>query len=84
MVCRVAVVRTDVLEEGMASIFRVSRIGELLSRGGLLVADIIPNSPILDTLMLETILPSETSVLTRAIRRNIPEDGFLLVVPVFH
>jgi hypothetical protein len=35
----------------------------------------VPSSLILFTLMTEVILSSETTVLTRATKRHIPEDG---------
>jgi hypothetical protein len=44
----------------------------------LLVITDVPSSRILFSLMMEAELPSEMSVLTRALRRNIPEDGIPL------
>jgi hypothetical protein len=43
----------------------------------LVTADVVRSSPIIFTLIMEAIHSSETSVPTRATRRNIPEYGTL-------
>jgi hypothetical protein len=43
----------------------------------LVTANVIPSSPILVTLMMEAVRSSETSVLSRATRRDIPEGGII-------
>jgi hypothetical protein len=69
MLRREALVRTDVSEELSASLIEVTIIDEL----GTTLA--VTSSPILVTSMKEALRSSKTSVLTRATRRNISEDG---------
>jgi hypothetical protein len=81
----VAFVRTDVSEElSAAFIIHSYQVVFLRSVRRLLVtASVVPSAPILVTLMKEALSSSETSILTRATRQNIPDDTILRLKYVF-
>jgi hypothetical protein len=93
MLRRVALVRTDVSEERIfyIKVIRIGEVGITLAVTSnrrtlrrkqrmcclLVAANVVPCSPILVTLMNEALNTSNTSVLTRASRRNIAEDAII-------
>jgi hypothetical protein len=59
--------KIDVSEESIASIIRVTRLGESArsERRLLVISNVVPSSPILVTLNMDAIRSSETLILTR-------------------
>jgi hypothetical protein len=86
MLRSLGLVRTDILEEHIDSIVRVTGIGDLgktltvtSNRGRsvlrvLVTVNFLHSSPIFVTLLMEAIHSSENSVLVRSTQRSIPEN----------
>jgi hypothetical protein len=66
----VVLVKTDVSEESVASIIRVTRLGELGTTLAVVTVKVVSSSLSLVTRMMEAIRSSETSVLTTATRHS--------------
>jgi hypothetical protein len=83
MLRSVASVRTDVTEEVVNSIIRMTRIGKsgktlaVLSYRSMLLTLFLARRFLSVTLMMEAIRSSKMSVLTRTKHRNIPGAGIL-------
>jgi hypothetical protein len=70
----VALVRTDVLEERIASIKKVKKSANKLN-WLVVTVNVVPSTPILVALMIGWMYFFETSLLTRGARRHLQEDG---------
>jgi hypothetical protein len=88
MLRRISLVRTDVSEECIASIIRVTGIGELGTTLAavvflrsvlplLVTASVVPTSPSLLSLMIEATVSYQKSIFTRTTRCNVQEDDIL-------
>jgi hypothetical protein len=71
------ILRSHCHENLKSDIFQVYFVFLRSVRRLLVMANVVPSSPILVTLMMGALLSSETSVLKRATRRNISKDAIL-------
>jgi hypothetical protein len=69
---RVALVRTDVSEERIASIIVLHSVRQLL-----VIANAVPSSHIRVTLIMEAIVPPKRRILKEPHSVDIPEDGII-------
>jgi hypothetical protein len=80
MLRRVALIKTDISEESISSIIMVISIGEIgttlaVASNGTRYQEMYFVEFV--TMIMQRIRSSESSVLTRATRSDIPEDGIL-------